>query len=433
MANYAIGAIIYDNTSKILRKWLVGIAVFINLFILGYFKYAYFFTDSFNRIFNTNYKVVNYLLLWSNRFFDTTFSIDKIILPVGISFFTFQAISYIVDIYRNDVKPCNNILDFGFFLSFFPQLVAGPIVRASEFIPQLYQPFHLSRLEFGTATYMILKGLFKKLFIADYIAVNFIDRIFASPESYTGFENLFAIISYSIQIYCDFSGYTDIAIGLALYMGFRLPKNFNSPYKAKNVAEFWKRWHMTLSNWLKDYLYIPIGGNKKGNFRTNINLMITMLLGGLWHGASWLFVIWGGLNGLALLVYKNWKRISPYEKRNSIAINVWKVLFTFLFISFTRIFFRSDTLEGAWAMILQITTSFDFSVIPDVMVSYHKIFMVVAIGFITHWLPDEWKEGLIIKFSSAPYVVQAIIAVVTVFVIYQSVSAEMQPFVYFQF
>jgi D-alanyl-lipoteichoic acid acyltransferase DltB (MBOAT superfamily) len=280
---------------------------------------------------------------------------------------------------------------------------------------------------------MILKGLFKKLFIADYIAVNFIDRIFASPESYTGFENLFAIISYSIQIYCDFSGYTDIAIGLALYMGFRLPKNFNSPYKAKNVAEFWKRWHMTLSNWLKDYLYIPLGGNKKGNFRTNINLMITMLLGGLWHGASWLFVIWGGLNGLALLVYKNWKRISPYEKKNSIAINVWKVLFTFLFISFTRIFFRSDTLEGAWSMILQITKSFDFSVIPDVIVSYHKIFMVVAIGFITHWLPDEWKESLIIKFSSAPYVVQAFIAVVAVFVIYQSVSAEMQPFVYFQF
>jgi D-alanyl-lipoteichoic acid acyltransferase DltB (MBOAT superfamily) len=312
-------------------------------------------------------------------------------------------------------------------------LVAGPIVRASEFIPQLYQPFRLSRLEFGTATYMILKGLFKKLFIADYIAVNFIDRIFASPESYTGFENLFAIISYSIQIYCDFSGYTDIAIGLALYMGFRLPKNFNSPYKAKNVAEFWKRWHMTLSNWLKDYLYIPLGGNKKGNFRTNINLMITMLLGGLWHGASWLFVIWGGLNGLALLVYKNWKRISPYEKKNSIAINVWKVLFTFLFISFTRIFFRSDTLEGAWSMILQITKSFDFSVIPDVIVSYHKIFMVVAIGFITHWLPDEWKESLIIKFSSAPYVVQAFIAVVAVFVIYQSVSAEMQPFVYFQF
>lgn len=433
MANFAIGAILYDNTSKVLRKWLVGIAVFINLFILGYFKYAYFFTDSFNKIFNTDYVVINHLLLWSNSFFDTAFSIDKIILPVGISFFTFQAISYIVDIYRNDVKPCNNILDFGFFLSFFPQLVAGPIVRASEFIPQLYQPFRLTRLEFGTATYMILKGLFKKLFIADYIAVNFIDRIFAAPESYSGFENLFAIISYSIQIYCDFSGYTDIAIGLALYMGFRLPKNFNSPYKAKNVGEFWKRWHMTLSNWLKDYLYIPIGGNKFGVSRTNINLMITMLLGGLWHGASWLFVIWGGLNGLALLVYKNWKRISPYEKNNSLAVHVWKVLFTFLFISFTRIFFRSNTLEGAWAMIVQITTSFDASIISDVIVSYYKIFIVVAIGFITHWLPDDWKEGVIIRFASSSYVVQVLIAVGTVFIIYQSVSAEMQPFVYFQF
>ncbi|HIB52092.1 MAG TPA: MBOAT family protein, partial [Candidatus Marinimicrobia bacterium] len=263
-------------------------------------------------------------------------------------FFTFQTISYSVDVYRGLVKPVRNILDFGFYVSFFPQLVSGPIVRAATFIPQLYKKYTLTKIQFGTAVFMILNGLIKKLFLADYIAVNFIDRVFSNPLIYTGFENLMALYGYSLQVYADFSGYTDIAIGLALLMGFQLPKNFNSPYKATNTGDFWKRWHISLSSWLKDYLYIPMGGNKSGSgfsyislfiivfiisvlsatiwvpiailsgiitvyvvgriiptfnnwVSTNINLMMTMLIGGLWHGASWNFVVWGGLKGFTLV------------------------------------------------------------------------------------------------------------------------------------
>jgi len=308
--------------------------------VLSYFKYAYFFTDSFNTFFHTNYEVFNHFAYWTNSYAGTHFLVDKILLPVGISFYTFQTISYAVDVYREHVKPVKSILDFGFYVSFFPQLVAGPIVRAADFIPQLYKPYSLTKYQFGLALFWILKGLTKKVIIGDFIAVNFIDRIFDNPSMFTGFENLMALYGYSLQVYADFSGYTDIAIGVALLMGFTLPKNFNSPYKAKNVGEFWKRWHISLSSWLKDYLYIPLGGNRGGSigtwiallfivafivllsgkiivlyaviwavlfiaflaiwikrFRawltTNINLMITMLLGGLWHGASWQFVIWG--------------------------------------------------------------------------------------------------------------------------------------------
>src|SRR5690606_25997598 len=288
------------------------------------------------------------------------FTVDKIILPVGFSFYTFQTLSYTIDIYRRQLKPLDSMVDFGFFVTSFPQLVAGPIVRASEFVPQIQKEIVITRDDFGRGVFMILKGLIKKMIFADYIAMNFMDRVFDAPEMFTGFENVMAMIGYSLQIYGDFSGYTDIAIGLALLMGFTLPVNFNSPYKARHCGDFWKRWHISLSTWLRDYLYIPLGGNKQGTaatyiitglivavalyaigsieatflvifvvlmsfyaarwsppFRnwinTNINVMLTMLFGGLWHGASWKFVIWGGLNGLGILVSKLWRKIGPYE------------------------------------------------------------------------------------------------------------------------
>ena len=292
-------------------------------------------------------------------FFGENFVTDYIILPVGISFFTFQSISYCVDVYRKKIEPVDSVLDFGFYVSFFPQLVAGPIVRASEFIPQIYNDYSLTKREFGLAIFMILKGLIKKVFISDYISINFIDRVFDSPLKYSGYETLMSLYGYSMQVYADFSGYTDIAIGLALLMGFKLSMNFNSPYKAKSTAEFWRRWHISLSTWLKDYLYIPIGGNRNGslggyicwiviitvwvglsgsgilalilygsfavlmivahffpNFKltlvTSMNNLITMLLGGLWHGSSWMFVIWGGYNGIGLVVYKLWKKETQF-------------------------------------------------------------------------------------------------------------------------
>jgi D-alanyl-lipoteichoic acid acyltransferase DltB (MBOAT superfamily) len=478
--DYFIGKGIYRSKSEAIRKTLLAISVVVNLILLAYFKYAYFFIDSVNLLFDTNLQVVNHLALWANQATGSHFSVNQILLPVGISFFTFQTISYSVDVYRGETKPVNNLIDFGFYVSFFPQLVAGPIVRASGFVKQIYDDYRLSKAEFGWAIFMILKGLVKKIFIGDYIAVNFVDRVFADPITYSGFENLMALFGYSLQVYVDFSGYTDIAIGVALLMGFRLPQNFNSPYKATSVGDFWKRWHMSLSSWLKDYLYIPIGGNREGSvfsyislgvilaiivllagklilvpifaavvvvfallsrfsskikrsIDTNINLMLTMLLGGLWHGASWQFIIWGGLNGIGLVVYKFWRKISPWEQLNHWTARMWKIAITFTFITFTRVFFRSESMEVVNGMLHQIGSDLKLSMIPEVLLAYKWVFMVMAFGFITHWISEKWKNRIKDWFIATPLWVKAIISAVTVIVVYQSISSDMQAFIYFQF
>ena len=337
------------------RTWLI-ISVIIDLGLLCYFKYAYFFTNMVNDLFGTHFAVFDLFAYIGNGFRESgRFMVDTIVLPVGISFYIFQVISYTADVFRGRILPVRNLLDFGFYVSFFPQLVAGPIVRANEFIPQLYRPFRLSRRLAGLAVFWILNGLAKKIILSDYLAVNFIDRVFDNPLLFSGFENLFALFAYSMQVYADFSGYTDIAIGVAMLMGFYLPQNFDSPYKSLNPQEFWRRWHMSLSRWLKTYLYIPLGGNRNATFGTffwialialialiltgswwitgvilaiavvviivairvpshrkllwsNLNSFITMLLGGLWHGASWNFMIWGGLNGIGMIIYKLWKQ-----------------------------------------------------------------------------------------------------------------------------
>ncbi len=480
LTDYFIGRAIYKSKSDLYRKFLIAASVVINLGLLAYFKYAYFFVDSINVMLGTNWQVINHLALWANEATGTHFNVNQILLPVGISFFTFQTISYSVDVYRGDTKPVKNLIDFGFYVSFFPQLVAGPIVRASGFIKQIYEEFSLTRAEFGWALFIIVKGLVKKIFIGDYIAVNFVDRVFADPVSYSGFENLMALFGYSLQVYVDFSGYTDIAIGVALLMGYRLPQNFNSPYKAKSVGEFWKRWHMSLSSWLKDYLYIPIGGNREGSvfsyislgvilaivvllagklilvpifagavlifalaarfsskvkrsIDTNINLMLTMLLGGLWHGASWQFIIWGGLNGVGLVVYKFWRKISPWENYSTVWANIWKIAITFTFITFTRVFFRSESMEVVNGMLSQIRGAMDLSLVPEILVAYKWVFLVMFFGFFIHWLSDAWKERIKNWFVASPLWVQAVISAATVIVVYQSITSDMQPFIYFQF
>mgnify|MGYP001384109786 CR=1 FL=1 len=433
VSDFYIGNFIYKSSKPFTRKIFVSLSVFLNLSILSYFKYSYFFNSSINKLFNTDFQPYNFLADLSNSVTGSHFDISVIGLPVGISFFTFQAISYTVDMYRKKIEPVKNVIDFGFYVSFFPQLVAGPIVRASEFIPQLYKRFHLSGEEFGYAIFLILNGLMKKMFIGDYLAVNLIDRVFANPAGYTGFENLMSLYAYSLQVYCDFSGYTDIAIGIALLMGFRLPRNFNSPYKADNLGNFWKRWHISLSSWLKDYLYIPMGGNRHGEFRTNVNLMLTMLIGGLWHGASWQFVIWGGLNGAGILVYKYWKRISPYENSTHWTAHLWKVFLTFNFITFTRIWFRSDSMEHANQLIYQIWNNFNFSIIPQVLTSFKFVFIVMFFGYIMHWLPQNIKALYRDWFINTHVVAKAGIVVLIIFVIYQSWSAGLMPFIYFQF
>ena len=480
LTDFFIGKWIYASNKKLNKKLLVTASVIVNLTVLAYFKYSYFFVDSINLMFGTDLHVLNHLAIIANKTAGTHFNINQILLPVGISFFTFQTISYSVDVYRGETKPVNNLIDFGFYVSFFPQLVAGPIVRASGFVKQIYEDYHVSRYEFGWAVFMILKGLIKKIFIGDYIAVNFVDRVFSDPITHSGFENLLALFGYSLQVYVDFSGYTDIAIGVALLMGFRLPQNFNSPYKAKNVGEFWKRWHMSLSSWLKDYLYIPIGGNRNGSvfsyislgvilviivllagkiilvpifavlvllfallahysakikrsIDTNINLMITMLLGGLWHGASWQFIIWGGLNGIGLVVYKFWRKISPWENKNHWLVNIWKIALTFCFITATRIFFRSSSMEVVKRMTHQIITDFRLSGAMEILVAYKWVFLVMLFGFIIHWLSQNWKERIANWFIHSPIWLQTVISMVIIIIIYQSISSDMQPFIYFQF
>ncbi len=480
LADFLIGKRIYKSSRQRNKQLWVALSVFVNLFLLGYFKYAYFLIDNINQIFGTSFVAVNYFADMANLFTGSHFEVNKILLPVGISFFTFQTISYSVDVYREKIKPVNNILDFGFYVSFFPQLVAGPIVRASDFIPQLYQSYKLSKEEFGQALFLILNGLIKKMVIGDYIAVNFIDRVFDNPLSFSGFENLMALYGYSLQVYADFSGYTDIAIGVALLMGFRLPINFNSPYKAQNVGEFWKRWHISLSSWLKDYLYIPMGGNRNGtvftyvslsiflmfvvllsgwlwlvpvlggivvvllliahfyqpfrkHINTNINLMTTMLLGGLWHGASWQFVIWGGLNGLGLLVYKYWKRISPFRNKNGWGVRLLGIFITFNFITFTRIWFRGESMEITRQILHQISQQFSVDIVSDVLLAFKTVFVFMLIGFIIHWLPTSVKQAYKNWFVHSKYWVQALITVLIVFLIYQTHTADIQPFIYFQF
>lgn len=532
---------IYRRPAPGRRKlWMAG-SVFVNLAVLFYFKYAYFFTDVYNNLFQTKYQVFNYLAHWANAFDVCHFNVDVILLPVGISFFTFQTISYVVDVYRGQIEPVGNVLDFGFYVSFFPGLVAGPIVRASQFVPQIYQKYSLSKRQFGIAVFWILNGLIKKMVLSDYLAVNFIDRVFANPLMYTGFENLMALFAYSLQVYADFSGYTDIAIGVAMLMGFQLPKNFNSPYKAQNPSQFWKRWHISLSNWLKDYLYIPLGGNRRINpasylmiltigliimflarqlwvtvlvislivllslcllflpktrkgIRTNINMMNTMLFGGLWHGASWNFMIWGGLNGIGILSYKIWSKRSyaqkvlltmfvfalflgmnmwtplPFFRLASVWSGIffvgtltgaayrylthggeiraigtlWAVLMTFVFVTFTRLFFRSgsnlnpaEANEVAWTtaknMVNQIGGTWNTSLIPSILYEYRNIFILFALGMIIHWLPERFKRWYRINFSMLPQWLILLIVVLTVFLIYQFVTADLQSFIYFQF
>ena len=452
IVDFLIGRKLYKTKTATSRKLLLVLSISVNLFVLSYFKYSYFFIDSVNTVlewgnlviqkvfdvdilfFRTDYSVLNHFNQMANQFAGTNyFDIDKIILPVGISFFTFQTISYTVDIYRNKIKPVKNILDFGFYVSFFPQLIAGPIVRASEFIPQIYEKYKITKVDFGLAIFMILNGLVKKLFISDYIAVNLIDNVFGAPMRHTGVENLLALYAYSMQVYADFSGYTDIAIGVALLMGFRLPVNFNSPYKALHLGEFWKRWHISLSTWLKDYLYIPLGGNRRGEFRTNINLMITMLLGGLWHGASWQFVIWGGLNGIGLLIYKQWRKISPFKGNHTWPVRFYAIFLTFNFITFTRIWFRGESMRQVDEMIHQIVHAFQLDQVVTIFVAYKKVLFLLLFAFVVHWLPAKFKEKYRLTFANLPSWVIAFAVLVVVFFIYQFQTFDLQPFIYFAF
>ncbi len=433
LIDYTCGLLIHHSHTKFLKKLFIIVSIFSNLGILAYFKYTGFFVNTINDILGTDYKVFDVLASFSNSHLGTAFETSYIILPVGISFFTFQSLSYTIDVYRNKMAPVRNIIDFGFYVSFFPQLVAGPIVRASEFIPQLYTKFHVSKREFSHALFLISKGLIKKILISDFIATNFIDRVFDAPTIYSGFENLMAVYGYGLQIYCDFSGYTDIAIGLALILGFRLPINFNSPYKAASIEDFWKRWHISLSRWLKDYLYIPLGGNRKGKFRTSLNLLTTMLIGGLWHGASLRFVIWGGLHGIGLVFNKMWNWLFGARLGNGKILRFFAVFITFQFISFCWIFFRAPDMQSAGIMVKQIFLNFSPGSFMTVLPAYSNVFLLIVVGYLIHFLPESIKESYRGLFIKIPLLAQLAVIMMVAILLFQMRSTEVMPFIYFRF
>jgi alginate O-acetyltransferase complex protein AlgI len=433
IVNYLCGLLIAASDRKAVRRLWLSVSIITGLGLLCYFKYAAFLTGIVNTILGTSFITVDYLSMLSNMSFGTHFDVTSIILPVGISFFTFQALSYTIDIYRNKVAPVKRFTDFAFYVSFFPHLVAGPIVRASEFVPQMYNDYALTRNEWGHALFLILQGLVKKMVISDFIAGGFVDRVFVSPALYSGFENLLSVYGYGIQIYCDFSGYTDIAIGIALLMGFRLPVNFNSPYKSSNISEFWKRWHISLSRWLKDYLYIPMGGNRRGTLRTGFNLFVTMLIGGLWHGASLRFVIWGGLHGIGLIINKIWRRVFRRWNQTSRYSRALGILLTFNFVNFAWIFFRTGSLTDALEMINRIFTAFNPGSYKAVVIAYLPSLLLIVTGYTLHFVPSGVKESYRGIFIRMPALFKFLVIIAVCILIHQVGLEATQPFIYFRF
>lgn len=471
--DYALSYMLFREERTVPRKLYLWFSVAVNLALLGYFKYSGMLIDAVNSFSGAHY------------------SIARVILPVGLSFFTFQSISYIIEVYRKEIVPAKNYLDYLFFVSFFPQLVAGPIVRAKDFLPQIYSKLQLSKEDVNNALFLIIGGLIKKTIISDYISINFVDRVFDAPSLYTPFENLMAAYGYTIQIYCDFSGYSDMAIGIALLLGFKLPTNFRTPYKSASITEFWRRWHISLSTWLKDFLYISVGGNRYGTFAgfffpaifffglivwgisyahvsnmpliisiaglvvfsltfllakqkektmfTNVNLLTTMLLGGLWHGASLRFIIWGALHGIALAVHKIWMEFFPGRKNeDGKASNpVWNfiaVVLTFHFVAFCWIFFRAKDFPAALELIANIgKLTFEPEHWQTIIIGYKNVFALMVTGYVWHLLPGGISQAMKQAFYKTPLVAKGVILGLVFWLVYAAASAGPQPFIYFQF
>jgi D-alanyl-lipoteichoic acid acyltransferase DltB (MBOAT superfamily) len=414
--NQVLAVRIWRTPDRSRRKALLFLALAGDLGVLGYFKYYDFFVSS-----TDNMAAVVGL--------DLPFSLKTIVLPVGISFFTFMAISYVVDAYRGDFQP-TTLEKFAVYLSFFPHLVAGPIVRPGELIPQLETPRDPRRVDTSRAFYLIATGLFKKVVIANYLASSIVDQVFAAPGQHSSLEILIAVYAYAVQIYADFSGYTDIAIGIALLLGFSFPQNFDSPYAAVSVQDFWRRWHMTLSRWLRDYVYIPLGGNRRGSVATYRNLMLTMLIGGLWHGAAWTFVVWGGLHGAALAGERWWRERRGAAAPRATGWPLWRArILTFHFVCLAWIFFRSDSFASAWDMIEGLFTQWGR---PSPLVT-SGVLLALAVGIGSQYLPARVPRILMARFSRLPVLAQATVLALALMLTSVLGPEGVAPFIYFQF
>ena len=406
-------------------RWLIVLNVIVNVGMLVYFKYFNLLYETFANITNTHFDALD------------------IILPAGISFFTFRSISYLVDIYRGEIEPATNFLEYTFFLTFFPPLLAGPVVRAKDMLPQIKANPIATRAMVAEGLFLIIAGLIKKVIIADYISGNFVDRIFENPDLYSGFENVMGVFGFTLQIYCDFSGYSDMAIGIALLLGFRFKDNFNAPFKAQNPTEFWHRWHISLSTWLRDYVYIPMGGNRKGKFRAYLNQMTTMLIGGLWHGASWMYMIWGAFQGILLVGHKTIRSVYrlPERFRDNRSVRVTNIVITLILtvIGFTIFRFAissphlPDSVDGLRKMSNQIINDFRPQVVMQFLDAYLLIVLAIVGGYLMHFVPQKWTRSTIKALTvTHPLILMIILAIVIFFVI-QVRSADLVPFVYLQY
>jgi D-alanyl-lipoteichoic acid acyltransferase DltB (MBOAT superfamily) len=401
------------------RKLLLALSLIVDIGALAVFKYADFFLES---------------AASGLSFFGVAISVAplNLIVPIGISFFIFQSIACVIDVYRRDAEPAPSYIDYLAFVSFFPTIVAGPILRAKQLLPQLRSRLTLTPEVGGQALFLIAMGLIKKIAIADYLSANLVDRVFDFPERFSSLEVWAAVYGYALQIYCDFSGYSDIAIGSALLLGFALPANFNSPYRSRNLAEFWRRWHISLSTWLRDYVFFTLTGRRARNATMlYFGLVATMMIGGLWHGAMWTFVVWGLMHGAGLAVFRAFeaaKKKFSFEPINSRAVGITAALVTFHFVCLAWIFFRADSVEKAFSLISQMTAmSADAANLSIAVVG------VMIVGFVSHFAPDAVWEKSRDGFARLPALVQACVIAALAAGLYSVASSDVAPFIYSRF
>ncbi len=412
LSDYIFAHFIYKKEGRT-KKLLLFLSLLYSLSFLLYFKYSNFFISNFNSILGTE------------------FELNNLFLPIGISFYTFQSISYLMDVYRKEIPPAKNFTDYVFYMTFFPHLVAGPIVRAKDFLPQIEKPQIIRLSLYKESLLRIIVGLLKKLFIADYLG-KYVEIIHQGPDGFTGGENLLSMYAYSFQIYFDFSGYSDIAIGIALLLGYRLKENFDNPYGARNITSFWRKWHISLSLWLRDYIYIPLGGNRKGIFNTYLFLFITMLVGGLWHGADWRFVFWGMAHGIALILHKGWTHFFPKQSEKWY-YKILGIIITFHFVGILWIFFRASSFESAFLSINQIFTATSWIDFQGFWMTRPEVVYLLAFSSIIVFTSQKWKQKIIDKIYLIPTFFWIILIAIALQVILQFKDDVVEPFIYFQF
>ncbi len=421
-SDFLIARQIHRSVSEKHKTWLVICSTFIDLAALAFFKYANFFLAQWSVLVNPT----------------EIFVPASILIPIGISYYVFKSLGYVIDIYRGKLEePETDFLVYLLYTSFFATIIAGPISRARELLPQFHKKLTLTNSMISAGLFLIVTGLFKKVFIADFIAMNFLDRVIESPVYFSGFENFLALIASPIQVYCDFSGYTDMALGFGLLFGLEIKNNFNAPFTAKTVTEFWRRWHITLLDWFNEYLFSPLSLALRswGKAATVVAILTTFLLSGLWHGAAWTFIIWGTLHGLMLVTEyftASWRNANQNEFRHKSIKAVWAGL-SFLFIAATFVLFKSSSLASALMVFEKMLYNFDLDVIGKWFTIYYGVFFMMLLGYTTHFLPQRAQDWAARKFSVMHWFFQAILIAASIYIIYQTVSVDSKPFIYLEF